>query len=538
MAGKKKNPYTKYAFIGLILALVSCVASGLLVSANALLAIGMFNLSPEQRDTLTLALQISVGLLVIGLAGYAAMAPDTIRRFLTGRQARYGSNSLILTLAFIGVLFVANYLVYNNPGLLGEPWDLTEDKSNTLAPETLGILDSLPETVTATAFYSSNLNRTSAEDLLIKFKSNSNGKFDYKFINPDLDPIAAREAGITGDGKILLQMGDTREIASFASETELARTMIRLINPESRAIYFLQGHGEGSFNAGDERSYSIAKSTLESKNYTVNTINLLSQSSIPEDADVIVVAGPQKPLSQQEVNLLKEFIAAGGSLIVMQDPIPFTEFGNTADPLADYLANDWGIILNNDFIFDFSSQQPLNAISAGINPHPITQNLSINYAVIMPRARSISVAPPQSPDIAVTPLMYTSSNSWGETGYDETIEQYEYDEGTDNIGPLNMAAAGENAAANARVVVFGNSLFALDVNFDVYGNGNMFINSVDWAAEQEDQLTLTTRPATQRTFTPPTQVGFLILVLISVIVLPGMVIVSGISAWVSRRKRG
>lgn len=534
MAGKKKNPYAKYAFVGLILALVACVASGLLVSANALLAVGMFNLAPEQKDSLTLALQISIGLLVIGLAAYAMMTPDTIRRFLTGRQARYGSNSLILILAFVGVLFVANYIVFNNP----KSRDLTEDQSNTLAPETMDILAKLPEKVTATAFYSSNLNRTSAEDLLVKFKSNSSGKFDYQFINPDLDPIAAREAGITGDGKILLQMGETKEIASFASETELARTMIRLISPESRTIYFLQGHGEATFNASDERNYTVAKSTLESKNYIVNTLNLLSQSSIPEDADVIVIAGPQKPLGTQEVNLLKSFVETGGSLIVMQDPIPFTEFGNAADPLARYLESDWGIILNNDFIFDFASQQPLNAISAGVNSHPITQNLSINYAVIMPRARSLSTITPASNDIVTTPLIYTSTNSWGETGFDEASEQYQYDEGVDNLGPLNMAVAGENTATNARVVVFGNSLFAINGNFDVYGNGNMFINSVDWAAEQEDQLTLTTRPATLRTFTPPSQVGFLILVLVSVIVLPGMVVFSGISAWISRRKRG
>jgi ABC-type uncharacterized transport system involved in gliding motility auxiliary subunit len=38
------------------------------------------------------------------------------------------------------------------------------------------------------------------------------------------------------------------------------------------------------------------------------------------------------------------------------------------------------------------------------------------------------------------------------------------------------------------VVVF-NSLFAIDENFDAYGNGNIFINSVDWAAEQEKLVT-------------------------------------------------
>ena len=152
----------------------------------------------------------------------------------------------------------------------------TATGKSALADETLQILATLPEKVTATAFYTASLDSSSADEILLKFKTNSNGKFDYSFVDPDINPAAAREAGITGDGKILLQMGETKEIASFVSEEELARTMIRLISPEPRAVYFLQGHGEPGIETGGEISYSIAKSTLETKNYTVGTLNLLS----------------------------------------------------------------------------------------------------------------------------------------------------------------------------------------------------------------------------------------------------------------------
>ncbi|MBL8049864.1 MAG: GldG family protein [Anaerolineales bacterium] len=538
MAGKKKNSNAQYAFIGLIVALIACVATGLIGSANVLTGLGMFTLPEEQNEGLKLAFQISIGLLILGLATYAILSPDSVRRFLTGRQARYGSNSLILTLAFVGILFAANYIVYNNPDLFGSPWDFTEDKSNTLAPETLQILNTLPDKVTAIAFYSGNINSVPAEELLQKFKENSSGKFDYTFVNPDTDPIAARNAGITGDGKILLQMGETKEIASTASEAELARAMIRLISPEARGVYFLQAHGEATLNPADERSYSVAQSTLESKNYVVNTLNLLTDNAIPEDAEVIVIAGPQKPLTQAEVNLLKKFVDEGGALVVMQDPSVLTEFGTSRDPLAEYLEKDWGIILNNDLIFDFSSQQPLVAISDGANVHPITQNLTASYAIYMPNARSLTTIPLDSLDIVTTPLIYTSPNSWGEKSLEESAEGYQYDDGLDTPGPLNMAVAGENLTTKGRVLVTGSSLFALDVNFDVYGNGNFFINSVDWAAEQEDLINLTTRPQTQRIFLPPQGWRFLLLAVVSIIVIPGMVVFFGVSSWISRRRRG
>jgi hypothetical protein len=139
MAGKKKNPNTKYALIGLVVALLACVSTGLMGAAKALISMGMFTL--ESTDPLNLALQISIGVLLLGLAAYAILSPDSVRRFFTGRQARYGSNSLILTLAVLGIIFVVNYLVFNNP----KSWDLTEDKSNTLSEETLQILATLPQ---------------------------------------------------------------------------------------------------------------------------------------------------------------------------------------------------------------------------------------------------------------------------------------------------------------------------------------------------------------------------------------------------------
>lgn len=539
MAGKKKNSNATYAFIGLIITIVACVATGLLLSAKFFTGIGMFTLPDTIKKGVDLALQISFGLVIVGLAVYAILNPDSIRRFFTGRQARYGSNSLILVIAFVGILFAVNYIVYNNPNLLNAPYDFTEDKTNTLAPETLQILATLPDKVTATAFYSSSTDPSSAQQLLEKFKTHSNGKFTYSFVNPDADPVAARQAGITGDGKIMLQMGDTKEIASFAGEEEIARAMIRLISPGSRAVYFLQGHGEISLETGGDLSYSTAKTTLEAKNYTVNTLDLGTAHKVPDDAMAIVIVGPQKPVSDEEVKLLKAYVDNGGSLVVLEDPRFFTQFGDAKDPLADYLANDWGITLNNDVVIDVgNSQNPFQAISSRYSQHPITADISSNLRVVLPQARSLSIAGTLPANVSDTWLISTAENSWGETELDPNATPT-FDPAKDVQGPLYLAVAGENSQTKGRVVVFGNSLFAIDGNFDVYGNGNFFINSVDWAAEQESILNLTTHQKTQRIFNPPAESWkFLLIVLVIVIIIPGMIVFFGISSWISRRRRG
>lgn len=530
MAKKQKPVWHRYTFIALVIAGLSLLSTILFLVTRGLLNIGMF--SGATTETLNRGTLISLAVMILSLAVYTILEPEKVRRAFTGRQARYGSNIVVMSIAFLGILFVANWFVYNNP----QNWDLTEGKTNTLAPETIQALENLPQPVTAIAFYSANLSTETAAELLEKFKANSNGNFDYQFINPDTDPIAAREAGVTGDGKIMLVMGEQSEIANFVSETELTKTLIKLINPEARAVYFLTGHGEATLESGNV-SFSTAKSTLESKNYTVNSLNLLAENKIPEDALAIIIGGPVKQVSEYEVQLLKQYVDAGGSLIVMEDPIILTEFGDSPDPLADYLAQDWGIVLDNDIIIDLNSQQALNAISASAGEHPITTNLSANYLVIMPQARSLSLTTP-SDGITQSALLFTSPNSWGEVNFTSAEGTQVSFDPEDLPGPLTMAAAGENTTTTGRVVVFGNSFFATNEAFDAYGNGNIFVNAVDWAAEQENLINITPNTPTARTFIPPTQIKWLIILLGSVLVIPGMVVFAGISSWLARRRQG
>ena len=531
MAKKQQPNWHRFTFIAIIVAVLACITAGFFLITKGLLNIGMF--SGATTETINKGLIISGGVVILALATYLLLEPDKVRRALTGRQARYGSNAIIMSVAFLGILIVANVLAFQNPDLHK---DITEDKANTLAPESAQALEQLKEPVTATAFYSTNLPTQSADELLAKFKAGSAGKFDYQFVNPDTDPVAAKDAGITGDGKILLTMGDRKEIAGFASETEITKALYRLINPEPRVIYFLTGHGEASLESG-QPSMATAKQTLENKNYTVKSLNLLVDNKIPDDALTIVIPGPLKPISNQEVKLLKSYVDAGGSLMVMENPVLATEFGDASDPLADYLAKDWGITLNNDIIIDLSSQQPLYAVSASYNQHPITQNLSQNYIVIMPQARSISIQYGLE-NVTATELILTSSNSWGEKNFTNAEGSQISMDPEDLPGPLVMAASGENSQTKGRVVVFGNSVFVTDEGFDAYGNGNMFVNSLDWAAFQEDAISVTPYTPTARTFVAPDQTRWIIILLGSVIILPGLVILAGVSTWLARRRQG
>ena len=529
--------WRRFTFLPLIISLLALITTALLGITKFLVTAQLFEVA--NPDGINRWFLISGGVIVLGLALYAILEPNKTSRFITRRQTRYGSNVAILSIAFLGILVVGSVLAYNNPVDIA---DLTADNENTLAPELLDTLDNLPEKITAVGFFSSQSSTGTAEELLSNIKAKSNGKFDYRFENPDSNPLAAREAGITGDGKILLSMGERKEIAAYADEQEILRAIIRLTNPNPRAVYFLTGHGEVGLDQG-ELNFASAKQTLENKNYTVSPLNLIAEGKMPADALTLIIGGSQKPVTEREVELIKEYVNAGGSLVLLQDPYQFTEFGTTPDPLAEYLTTDWGITLDQAVIIDISnSYGPLYAVSAIANQHPITQGINENLIIIMPQARSISITSQlegiiQTPLIQTAPPDQTSINSWGEMSL-TADGQVQYDEGVDILGPLSMAVAGENTTTSGRVVVMGNSAFAAGQNFDVNGNGNFFINSIDWAAEQEDLIQFTPRSTTPRIFTPPSQLEWLAILLGSICIVPGLVILAGVSAWYSRRRQG
>jgi len=291
----------RFAPIGLYVAILAT-----LVSAGLYIVQRSFNLP----------LQISLALIVIGLAAYALMDPQHLREILTGRQARYGSNAVVLTIAFVGIVIVINYLAYKNP----LRWDLTEDKQHTLSKETLETLNSLKEPVKVEAYFSTRTSSQTAQDLLDSYQYNSNGNLSYEFVDPEQDPVRAQSAQVTRDGTIVLKQADRSEQVTFAEEQEFTSALIRLSNPGKRAVYFLIGHGEYNPDDAGDQSFSQAKAALTAKNYTVGTLNLLATRVIPDDALALIVAGADKPVSQEEIDLIKAYLDAGGALVYLAEP--------------------------------------------------------------------------------------------------------------------------------------------------------------------------------------------------------------------------
>jgi ABC-type uncharacterized transport system involved in gliding motility auxiliary subunit len=217
-----------------------------------------------------------------------------------------------------------------------------------------------------------------------------------------------------------------------------------------------------------------------------------------------------------------------------------TDFGDKPDPLAEYLSQSWGIILGNDMVVDLTLQQSFVAVANAYASHPITSKMQ-GLAALFPTARSVRASGDIS-GITTTELVLTSDQAWGETDLKSPNAsgqvQVAPDAGKDILGPVPLVTVAQSTDRNRRVAVFGDSDFANDANFTQFGNGDMIVNTVDWAAGQENLINLTPKDNVQRVLVTPTRYTLGLILFGSVFLVPGAALVAGVAVWIQRRKRG
>jgi ABC-type uncharacterized transport system involved in gliding motility auxiliary subunit len=486
------------------------------------------------------------GALAIGLMGLALAGlfnPGALQKWLLGRQARYGGNALIMGLAMVGILGILNYLAYKNP----VSWDLTADKTNTLAPETLAALGQLPEPAHAIGFYTSdNASRSTTQDLLLSYRSASQGKFTFELVDPRAEPGLAQQYNITRNGTLVMEMGEQREELAFATEAEITGALIRFAHPAKRAIYFLTGHGERDLADTGQPGLSQMVDLLKKQNYDVLPLDLQVTDTVPVDARAVVIAGPLVPVTAEEVQKLSDYLQfnQNTALVVMLDtPLQMqVEFDTPlSEPLNDYLSQTWGVTPRADIVADTRGGDPQTlfiTVNDGYENSPITSKL-LNISTLFAGTRSIAVdgTAETFPGLTFTPMIKSYSSAWSETNFAGLLEggAPTQDEG-DVAGPLWLAVTVQNTAQKTRLVLFGDSDFAANDASQAGANSLLFLNSINWATAEESLINLTPKVPTTRTLTLQDPLTFNLIFFFVVIVLPLGVLVLGGVVWFLRRR--
>jgi gliding motility-associatede transport system auxiliary component len=487
------------------------------------------------------ALLILGGLILLfGL--YASFATN-VRRALAGRAARYGLNAVVLVVLILGVITLIEAVSYRHSYRI----DLTENKRWSLSPQTVKVVGELSTPVRAIAFFRPDQpGKRTAEDLLKQYTGRSDGKFTWEVVDADRNPLVARQYGFDTYGTVVLEAtlkdGQRKqEKLQDLDEEKLTNALIRVTRPGKRTVYFLKGHGEKDPGSNDRTGYGQMKAAVEKLNYEVKDLVLARETKVPDDATIVVAAGPQKELLPNEIEALAGYVARAGKVFFMVDPFQNTGLGPTLER--------YGLGLGNDVIIDISP----TGRRAGAGPeipvvvdyvaHAITRDF--RFATFFPVARSVTVKDKPPEGVSAMALARTSSESWGETNQDQIrTGQVKPDPG-EARGPLTIAAVAtidakdapaDRKGAKARIVLVGDSDFAANEFVNLSGNRDFFLNTLSWLAEEENLIAV--RPKDSRTapvFLTAAQGQ--VMFLVPVVLVPLGVIVAGVVAVARRRGR-
>ena len=491
-----------------------------------------------------------VGVLLVGI--YVAIEPGEVAGALGSRGARYGGNALLVVVVFLGILGLLNFLSIRH----SQRWDVTASGVNTLSDQTQKVLDGLPAPVHVTAFLiPDDQGTTAVENLLRNYEASSGGKLTWETVDPATNLGMAQQYGIRAYKTIVFQMGEKRQDSTGLTESDFTSALIKLTASAQPKVYFLTGHGEKNPDAQTQDSYSQMKRNLTTENYQVETLNLLTQPSVPTDAAVLVIAGPRQPLGPDEVRAINEYLDRAGHLFLMVDP-------RTAANAAD-IVQGWGITFSDGLVFDPASpfqRDPRAPVVVRYGLHKVTESLARDsLPMVLVEATSINAPQSQQPGVTITKLAETS----GDRSFVKPVDApgTDFVEGEDTRGPVTLAVAVEADAPNAptpggdqasaatptaappkakaRAVIVGDSDFAsnaIEAVTSMVGlnNRDFFMNSVGWLAGSDDLAAIRPKPPEQRPlFLGTAQRNTIIFG--TMILLPLLILAAGGLVWWGRR---
>jgi ABC-type uncharacterized transport system involved in gliding motility auxiliary subunit len=485
------------------------------------------------------------GLIVTAI--YALSQWRDIGRSFQGKDVKYGSFALGSVLAFLAILVAINWIANRQ----NKRWDLTSGQQFSMSDQTKKIVSELKSPVVVRVFHGGQEGSMRYRDLLDEYQYLSK-QLTVQYIEADRDPIQAQKYEITSVPTILIEHDGRTERTQQADEQGLTNALKKAIEGKAKKVYFVQGHGEKDPTGTDAPGYKAAADGLTQDNFEVAKTNLQQTGKVPDDATVLVIAGPTIDFFPSELEAVKAFLKRGGKVMLMIDPPTKTQTTQPASLIA--LAKEWGINFGNNLVVDASGIGQLLGTDASVPiamplQHPA--NSGFREATAFPLARSVTPIEGGAEGKFAAKLVETRPEAWGESdlkGLYETGRPKPNEPG-DMPGPITIAAASSAPAADApapaagappgpkpesRFIAVGDSDFASNRAIGLAGNKNLFLNMSNWLAQQEDLIAIRPKDPDDRRITLTQDQGQRIFWL-TMFIIPGLLFANGIRVWWKRR---
>lgn len=466
------------------------------------------------------------------------------------KHIKNGSYSMTMTVVFIAVVIVINMIVGELPSKYTEI-DVSGQKLYSIGDETKELLSELEKDVTIYQIAQSGGEDEVITSLLKKYEDESEHiKVEQKdpVVNPKFaseyttDNLSANSLIVTcGDRSKVIDYNNMYEsdidyqtysyqTTGFDGEGQITSAIGYVTSENLPILYTLTGHGETELG-------STMKEGIEKANMEIKSLNLVSEGSVPEDADCLFIGSPSTDISSDEKDAILEYLENGGKAMIFSD-YNENKMENFDEILANYgLERTEGIVFEGDSQH-YAMQMPYYILPDVGSAEAVSGMSSDGYMVLAPFAQGIVQADDVRSTVVVNSLLSTSDQAYSKSNLSSgSLEK----EDGDTDGPFDVGVSvTENVDDKETKLVYysASSLLDSQVNQMVSGgNEKLVMESLKWMVDTEETVTVSIPSKSLQVSSlmiPGYDAIFWKICVMGVI--PGFFLVAGFVVWFKRRR--
>ena len=361
----------------------------------------------------------------------------------------------------------------------------------------------------------------------------------------------------------------------FKGEEVFTSAVLNVTQGKQTTVYFVKGHGERNPGDFERAGFGNLASSIKRANYNIIPLDLLEKKRVPENCDILFIAGPTKSYSTEETNYIRNYLGTSarlmdekgelkeGKLLVMLEPV----VGANRPSGLKAMLGEYGVLVRDDAVVYNKVNMPLYGMQTVVElyisdekylEHEITNDI-MKLTSVFYGSSVVSVAPlTDTMAFSANAIIRAPDSSWGETEIADK-KRPKYDDEVDISSPITLAIASELRAPEetphqdvttpphatktfegigekgSRIVVFGDTDFAANAFSDNPGNQDLVLNSISWLARREKELGISPKaPDVRRAVIKPAQLTLIFW--LSIAGLPSIGILIGGFVWWRRRR--
>ena len=430
--------------------------------------------------------------------------------------------------------------------------DISSQKLYSIGDETKKMLKDLEKDVTIYQIAQSGSEDENIANLLKKYEDESkhikveqkdpvvNPKFVSQYTSDDLS--ANSLIVVCGDRNKVIDYNNMYETSmdyqtyssqttGFDGEGQITSAIGYVTSENLPVLYTVEGHGEKDMD-------SSVKEDIEKANMDIKSLNLLTEGSVPDDADCLFIDSPSTDFSSDEKDAIIEYLENGGKAMI------FSDYTTEDMPNFDAILENYGVQRVDGVVFEgdnqhYAMQMPYYLVPTINSTDASSETASAGYYVLVPYAQGIKQLEDVRDTVKIESILTTSDQAYSKTDLNSnTIEKEDGDvEGPFDLG-VSITESLDDDKETQIVYYSTSNLMDSQTNQMVSGgNEKLIMESLKWMTDTEESASVSIpSKSLEVSYLTITDYDAAFWKICTIALIPGIFLVIGFVVWIKRRK--